>query len=181
MSFSPIGKMQTINDNFMIQFNGYDHVNLTLNTLLFDNSGDWNRFHVGDYVLYKSTTGAGIGGLANNTHYFIATSNSSQVSLSLTSNLEVINIFAAGSDDSDHSLTLVATPMRYNEKVRITNVDSATSLIKLYQSNGFNYASFTIANSQSADSTTIVKTPKQLIGATGGEVYATPVRTYLGE
>jgi hypothetical protein len=184
MSFSLIGKMQTINDNFEIGFNGNDNVNLSLNTLIFDNSGnggDWYRFHIGDYVLYKSTSGAGIGGLANNTHYFIATSNSSQVSLSLTSDLEVINIFAVGSDDLNHSLTLVATPMRYNEKIRITNVDSATSLIKLYQSNGFNYASFTVANSTVYEAITIVKTPNQLIGATGGEVYATPVRTYQGE
>lgn len=185
MSFSPIGKMQTINDSFAIGFNGTANVNLTLNTIRFDNSGnggDWNRFHIGDYVKYTSITGAPITPLANNTNYFIATSNSSQVSLALTSNLAVINLTDSGSDDLDHALTLVATPMRYNEKVRIVNVDeTASSLIKLYQSNGFNHASFTIANSTVEEAVTIVKTPKQLIGATGGEVYATPVRTFLGE
>jgi hypothetical protein len=183
MSFSPIGKMQTINDAFEIGFNG-STANLTLNTLIFDNSGnggDWNRFHIGDYVQYTSTTGGAITPLANNGYYFIATSNSSTVSLALTSNLAVINLTDSGSDDLDHALTLVATPMRYNEKIRITNVGDTSSVINLYQSNGFNYASFTVANSAVDESVTIVKTPKQLIGATGGEVYATPVRTFLGE
>jgi hypothetical protein len=182
MSFSPIGKLQTLNDNFSLNFNG-SAANLTLNTLMFDNSGDngWNRFHIGDYVQYTSTTGAAVTPLANNGYYFIATSNSSQVSLALTSALAVINLTVVGSGDSDHALTLVATPMRYNEKVRIINVGDTSSVINLYQSNGFNYASFTVANSTVEQAVTVVKTSKQLIGADGGEVYATPVRTYLGE
>lgn len=62
-----------------------------------------NRFANGDSLLYSNTTGAAIGGLANNTTYYAVGANSSGFKLASTRNGSAINITAV-SGGGDHSL-----------------------------------------------------------------------------
>jgi hypothetical protein len=86
-----------------ITFNGSSAVDATNNTITITSAN--SRFLVNDYVLYKSTTGAVVQGLSNNTNYYISFSNSTVVALSTTKGGSNVDITGAGSSDTGHSLT----------------------------------------------------------------------------
>ena len=86
-----------------VTFNGSTAANLANDTIALTTAN--SKFLVNDYVLYKSTTGAVVVGLSNNTNYFISFSNSTVVALSDTKGGSNVNITAAGSADTGHSLT----------------------------------------------------------------------------
>ena len=86
-----------------ITLNGSSAVDATNNTITITSAN--SRFLVNDYVLYKSTTGAVVQGLSNNTNYYISFSNSTVVALSTTKGGSNVDITGAGSSDTGHSLT----------------------------------------------------------------------------
>ena len=86
-----------------VTFNGASAPNTTDNTIAIATAN--SKFLVNDYVLYTSTTGAVVVGLSNNTNYFISFSNTTVVALSATAGGSNVDITAAGSSDTGHSLT----------------------------------------------------------------------------
>jgi len=84
-----------------------------------------NLFSNGDSVLYANTTGNNvIGGLSNNTTYFVVSSNSSGFKLAATRGGAVIDLTANGTTGTSNH-TLVGYPLFFNESsphaVDVTN------------------------------------------------------------
>ena len=86
-----------------VTFNGSSAPDTTNDVIAISTAN--SKFLVGDYVLYKSTTGSVVGGLANNTQYYISFANTTTVGLSLTKGGANVDLTAAGSNDTGHSLT----------------------------------------------------------------------------
>jgi hypothetical protein len=99
-------------------FNGSTAVSTSADTITF--SGSPYPFTANDRVLYKSVTGSAIGGLANNTWYYVKTVfNTGALTLSSTLGGSTINIITAGSNDTGHSLS--------TQYVTFTDIDPATT------------------------------------------------------
>ena len=85
-----------------VTFNGVSGISLADDSIIISTAN--SKFLAGDRVLYKSTTGAVITPLANNTYYYIQGANTTAVLLSTTVGGSPIDFTANGSNDTGHSL-----------------------------------------------------------------------------
>ena len=98
-------------------FNGTSAVSTAAKTITV--TGSPYPFTVGDRVLYKSVTGAPIGGLANNTYYYVRNISGTALNLSTILNGDIISFTSVGSSDTGHSLS--------SQYITLTAVDPATT------------------------------------------------------
>lgn len=85
-----------------IAFNALTDVSNTDDTIAFTNANTY--FNYGDRVIYRTDTGNNaVGGLANGTHYYISSANSTKIKLAATLDGASINL-TSGSSETGHRL-----------------------------------------------------------------------------